>query len=281
MACNCFKEGKTKSCPFPQHVLLNEEGSWTLDLPWEEHESEYEEFREWIKDACLHERMEIVKERVSNWSGVRLFQEAMRENGSEHFPVLLSEIPDVNGGHTSADLAAKMQSELEFFKNLPSLGKSIWLIDTETGGLLHEHVKSHDGIFMLGGGNTIQFGLDPAGFFVFDKQSNKVVFRSSKFEQKIFNQEMEKEKKGSRKGVRFVDMPSGRTWEGNAFIPGEQIPWPDGKLRNDKGQFRSRFPLKLHIEERDRIPSDFEYIIEPLLRLCTAACETRNPICWF
>jgi hypothetical protein len=50
---------------------------------------EYGAIDEWLKTGCTHEDMEFASEHIGAWTGVRLFQQALREAGEADFPTLL------------------------------------------------------------------------------------------------------------------------------------------------------------------------------------------------
>jgi hypothetical protein len=260
-------------------VKLDEGGYWSLDLPWEGHESEHNRFDDWHENGCAHFRMQAADERVANLSGLASFLQALAAaGGATRFPVLQIALPTSNDGQCSPATAAAMGLELEFFKAMPSLGQTTWLIDSETGGTIFEHIEVYDGIFMLDGSSGVSMGVDGEGFFVIDRRSGAEVFRSRKFEQLLLDPvETDNHRKGR---VVLTDLARGASWSGTCAVSGRQIAWPDGRMQNDAGKLRFHHPTRFHTELRSRAAADFSYIVDPLLRLCHAASETGNPIRW-
>src|SRR5262245_25217307 len=106
---------------------------------------------EWLDSACEHPGMRLVFERINNWAGVRVFQEALRRLGPEQFPTVLAEIPSANGGSTSAEAAALALDELERFRRADAAWARPVLLDETDEGLC-EYVASYGGLFMFAAG---------------------------------------------------------------------------------------------------------------------------------
>lgn len=77
--------------------------------------------------------MDVALEGVSNWSGVRAFQEALRSVESAVFPVLLAELPNANGGQCPAAACGQILAELDRFDSLERVCRSTWLVNSATG----------------------------------------------------------------------------------------------------------------------------------------------------
>ena len=78
----------------------------------------------------------------------------------------------------------------------------------------------------------------------------------------------------------YADLGSGREFECRFAVPGGTIPWPDGRMQDDRGRCRFRYPEALHVEIRAVRSSDFEFILGPLERIFRASVETGNPVRW-
>jgi hypothetical protein len=123
--CNCWKLGLTSEPPFPRDCLeLDQEGYVNL-RPEFDNKSYWSPFWEWTQKCCAHKGMDYASEHISNWSGYRLFQEALERAGCELFPALCAELPNSNGGQTGSAQSKLAVAELERFKQLPSLGKML------------------------------------------------------------------------------------------------------------------------------------------------------------
>jgi hypothetical protein len=182
--CRCWEEGKTTPCPFPEHVLRSDDMDMLeLDLPWEGNEEMHRQFEIWRRQCCAHEDMWLAIEYISNWSGVRAFQHALRSAGGARFSTLLAQIPDLNGGRTQPEIAMLCLAELEVFSALGAFGSQVWLFDAETGSRIHNYIEAYEGVFILcGKGEPYRIGLDHNGCFV-RRPSEEELFRSMKFEQ--------------------------------------------------------------------------------------------------
>ena len=92
--CRFWEEGRTRPCPFPQRIQFGTDlDLLELDLPWEGNEEMHRQFDRWRWHCCAHENMWLANERISNWSGVRAFQQALRSAGEARFSTLLAATP--------------------------------------------------------------------------------------------------------------------------------------------------------------------------------------------
>lgn len=271
--CRCFAEGRFSPFPLIEHVKLDEEGYLNLDLPYGDSPDNYQLFRQWIDSACEHPRMRLASEYISNWTGYRSFQQTLAVAGWEHFPALKAELPENNGGLTEAAAAKRMLEELAFFNEQAQLGWTTLLVDTDTGEKLHEYIAPYDGIFHYGA-DGIDMGVDETGFFVC-KREGRELFRSMKFQQNLLNKGLRKLLR--RPAVEFIDLEKGESIHCRHGVL-RISNWPDGRLQDDRGRLHFEYPARLHVTTRQRYPSEFEYILGPLRRICEAAVETGNPI---
>jgi hypothetical protein len=222
--------------------------------------------------------MNLFSEYISNWTGYRSFQQALATAGWVHFPTLRTELPESNDGLTRALAAARMLNELSFFTAGAELGWTTALVDTDSGQELHEHIKAYDGKF-LHGITGIDMGVDENGFFVCSSsaRSSRELFRSIDFQQNLLNSGLRKLFR--RPVAEFVDIESGRKFRNREGVF-RISPWPDGRMQDDHGNVNIKYPARLQIVRRQREPSEFEHILNPLRSACQAAVETGNPISW-
>jgi hypothetical protein len=136
--CNCWRDGKTAEPPIPREwVNVDEDGwVWNSNPTWppgaQEGTPEYDQamakdiaFDVWkVNGACSHENMQLVHERIANWSGVGGLRQALREAGESEFATVLAELPEGNGGHTPSALALRMVEEIDRFLALLADGRS-------------------------------------------------------------------------------------------------------------------------------------------------------------
>ncbi|MEV0429141.1 hypothetical protein [Micromonospora sp. NPDC050495] len=249
--CRCWQDGLATPCPVGP-VGYDEDGWLALLRPWKGNQAAHATFDAWLKGACPHQAMEQATEHVSNWAGVRLFQQALRTAGTERFPTLATALPGVNGGSLPADRAAVALAELDAFARADRIADEVELIDEATGRVLMQYVESYHGVFMFGPG--FQAGVDPDGFFVLDRADPPAtLFRAS----------------------RFTQRP----------LPGDRVEFTVGGARTvltmrTVGEHGEPPPERLAVRTRSRSGDDFAYLVEPLRRLCAAAVATGNPVRW-
>ncbi|MEV0398183.1 hypothetical protein [Polymorphospora rubra] len=249
--CRCWQDGLATPPPVGP-VGLDEEGYLDLLLPWEGNEDAHTAFDTWVERACPHEQMEQAGERVSNWAGLRLFQQTLEAAGWSHFPTLHAGLPSANGGWMPAEQAARVLDELEFFAHRARIEDEVVLVDEATGRELMTYVAAYCGVTMLGPG--YRAGVDPDGFFVLDPDADPPVtlFRASRFEQRV--------------------LPDGQVeFTGGGTTARVAMP-PIGERRTP--------PPRLRVESRPRTAADFDYVVGALRRLCEASVATGNPVMW-
>jgi len=219
--CNCYAGGLTTPPPHQEHVCA-QEGYLELDLPWETHQAEHCAFDEWMAVACAHEGMNAACEHIANWTGYRLFREALGLAGWERFPTLRAVLPDANGGLVPAAESARCLEELQAFEGYRTSVPA--LFDSETGAVLRFHVQLYQGAF-YSGRSGMAAGIDGRGLFVLERQEAETteIFRALRIEQRPVVC-------GGEKGAELVDLDSGARLT-VALRIGEAIPWPDGRNR--------------------------------------------------
>ena len=142
-----------------------------------------------------------------------------------------------------------------------------------------EHVGSYGGVFIQSGSSGLEAGFDADGFFIRTGEGKLELFRAARFRQEILDPDADPYGPEPWRVV-YADLDSGREFECRFAVPGETIPWPDGRMQDDRGRCRFRYPETLHVEVRAVHCSDFEYILGPLERIFRASVETGNPVRW-
>ena len=275
--CNCIKEGLKIPERFKRYFEIDEEGYPALTLPYPGNEDIHLEFDNWLSAGCPHPNMDFVNERVSNWPGVRLFQEFLQNLSSDVFEIILDEIPNVNGGLVPPYRAEKMLYALQKFKDTnQSLEKTV-LVDSHSGYIIFEYIPAYEGKMILSGREGINLGISKDHFFI-ENLNGIILFSSKKFEQIIIDQK--KTENYLESPVVYKDCGTGASFKCTTAICGEQIPWPDGEWQNKKGKVRFKYPKKLQIRSVIRTINDYFYIVEPLIKVCEASIKTKNPIRW-
>ncbi|MBO3743884.1 hypothetical protein [Actinoplanes flavus] len=249
--CRCWQDGLTPPAPVGP-VGFDEEGYLSLLVAGDGYTEAEAVFDGWMASACPHELMEQASEHLANWTGYRLFQQALGAAGWSHFPTLRAELPSANGGRMPAEAAARVLGELDHFERQAVIDDEVVLVDEATEAVALRYVAAYQGVLMLGPG--YRAGVDQEGFFVLDPDSDPpaTLFRSARFRQRVlpggqvqFSDE--------EKSVRIAMSPVG-----GAGTPPEQ----------------------LCVKTRPQLPAEFDYIVEPLRRLCQAAVATGNPVMW-
>jgi hypothetical protein len=258
--CRCWEEGKTHPCPFPDHVRIGEDMDMLeLDLPRDGNEEAHANFESWRRMACPHENMWFVNEWISNWSGVRIFQQALRAAGDIRFASLLAQIPNINGGRTEPQTAQICLSELDAFESLGPFGRQIWLIDKETGERVQYYVEAYNGVFIhthLANNDPIEIGLDARGFFI-RRAEGEELFRAKGFEQR----------RRSDKDFEFRDLHSAMSFACRTGIGGvDPLARP------------SRI---LAVQEVRDHPDEYGHIIARLRAVFEASARLQHDVVWF
>jgi hypothetical protein len=278
--CNCYAEGITTPCPFPEWFTINQTGFPELNVAHQNiTEADEIRFHEWLQTCCAHPGMIYAGAYVSNWEGYNAFLTALDTVGEEHFPTLVAELPGAEGGLTMPDAAAKALRELEFFRAQDDVGKNMFVVNGETGEKLFARVPEHENVFIWDGRNGLNIGLDDEGLFIEDSwELSRIVFRARHIEQILLDPDVTD--MGGDGRVTLVDVDSGRRFDCKTPIPGKEIPWPDGRIRDDEGRFRLEYPRLINVEEHTLKGSDFESILRPLTMVLEASVTTGNPVRW-
>jgi len=302
VACNCYREGKTPPPPSSAHVILDELGEPTLDLPYASNRSEHEKFDEWKRNACQHEDMWLAFERVGNWTGVGLFLDMMEVVGWDNFPKLREQLAESNAGITPAVEAQGMLADLDRFMALPRLGDKVCLVDAVTGDPIVDYFGRRQVRFLARG--EIDFELDPSSFVVRRRRPGEEVgvelFRSRHFQQELlsgFDSDAQQAAPQSppsgvigrlaqrlrgrstadpASAVEFVDCDSGARITQHMAL---QIK-ASGRSAESGGPEAVRFPRELRVDHRTALPGDFNDVIHAIASACRASIATGNPIRW-
>ncbi|KUL40042.1 hypothetical protein [Actinoplanes awajinensis] len=238
--CRCWQDGLVVP---PAGPVVLDGGVLVLQLPYSGNAAAHHAFSGWKTDACPHPGMNLADERVSNWSGLRLFQQALGGN----FPTLRAELPDANGGgDTSPERAAPILAELDRFERTAGATDETVLVDEATGRVVMKYVAAYHGVFMLDPDHRA--GVDPDGFFVVDPP--RTLFRATRFTQRVLT-------------GGDVELTAG---EQRAVIAMTPLGSPPAE--------------HLAVASRPRSATDFAHLIGALRRLCAASIETGNAITW-
>ncbi|MCI0380854.1 MAG: hypothetical protein L0215_25000 [Gemmataceae bacterium] len=276
--CNCFKLGQTRTPPFPTEWLVIDGEGYLSCRPEYELKYDWVTLYQWKQSCCEHEGMNFARERISNWTGYRLFQEALGKIGWDKFPVLKRELPNTNGGLSSPEAAKAALVELKRFRACPSLGQNAVLVDTKSGFVIYQHVSAYEGIFIFAGRTNVEAGIGQSKFFIRDRDTHSIIFQASRIKQSLLDPVHEDSFYEGR--VELRDLDTNQIYVGKIVVSGPPIPWPDGRIQNDKGESRYERSDGFHVEIRSTVPGDFDYIVNALTKVFEASIITGNPVRW-
>jgi hypothetical protein len=258
--CTCWEEGLTTPCPFPRdRIAIDDElDDLVLMLPWDGNLDAHSRFNDWRQSCCKHDDMQLAFAHISNWAGLRRFQEALRNSGSERFATLLAEIPGTNGGQTTSTNAGRCLAELEAFASLAPFGNVTKLSDVTHGRTIYTFIEVHDGVFAWLGSDDLEMGVDPAGFFI-KERAGRDLFRAAAFEQ------------SERTDGNFVFRdPATQT----SYTCGHGV----GYLEDDGKTWI--YPKRLEVSTVPDTPENYDSLISPLRRVFEASRATGHPVVW-
>jgi hypothetical protein len=287
VACNCFHEGKTPRPPHPDLLFVDPNGEVDLNIvvpesgdddAWRDYCKEYDDLEQWQKSACPHPDMFYARVGVANWPGYRLFQQAQAQVGWEHFPVLREQLPTSDSGTTSALAAVGALQELHGFVGMSAIGTNTFLIDSDTAEVLAEHVEGDSGVFLLAIPG-LEVGVDHHGLFIRGPDlPHPEHFRSQRFLQTLLDPQFTR--RTGKGPARYTDLETDHAYVCDVVACKKQVPWPDGRLRDDEGQLRWECSSRLHTECEPIRALDYSYAVEPLIEVLTASVATGNPVIW-
>lgn len=258
--CTCWEEGKTKPAPVKrEHIIVDEEtDELDLDLPWEGHQNDHAALQQWLENCCPHPNMRLVWQRISNWAGVRHLQAALRDLGDDAFPHLLAAIPNTNGGRTEPGESRLCIEELARFEQLAPFGRRTNLVDATSGALIQGYIADYGGVFAWLGREGLEFGVDPAGFFITDSEGTEF-FRAREFDQLPHE----------AAAYTFLDLESGTT-----FVSPKGVSYlgPDG--------LRDIYPKRLKVVSVYDSPDNYKHEIDALRKVFEASVASGRPVVW-
>lgn len=260
--CGCLTAGLARPAPVPVRFDPVE----GLVVPVSDDDFG-EAFYTWLHTACAHPDMRLIREHVSNWPGVRLFQEALARD-ARAYPTLIAEVPDGNGGLTPAAAAAGALEEIAAFRASPATRSRAVLVD-EHGHVLQEHVAAYDGVFILSGGSGMRAGLTSEGVFFVEDDEGLRAFESTDFKQEV----VKTATTVSRAVYALTDLSTGRSLVSPIAVV--RYFFPDGAIRASEA-----VPLRVRAEVNTEGADAFDYILVPLERLFRTSVDADLPVYW-
>lgn len=276
--CACYRRGKTRPFPLPEWInrfRFDIEGILGLDLPYEGYEHDHDMIQDWMQDACEHDDMEYVSLSLSNWTGYLAFLQALTQIGWKFFPILQQELPRNNSGYTSAPKALRILRELDIFAKLVKHTENAFLFNTLDQHVIQEYLAATQGVFVLNQEAGYRMGIDPNGFFIEhqDPDDNDIwqeKFRASQFEQRVFK----RDESGKPLQVEFYCAQTEARFA-------TDVPLIQYEMMGAGKLLMPHYPGAMHVELRQMDAKHFDYILDPLRKVCHAAVCTGNPIVWF
>ncbi|MFX1253553.1 MAG: hypothetical protein ACFFCZ_18225 [Promethearchaeota archaeon] len=227
---------------------------------------------------CEHDDGEFVSERISNWGGLRYFQDALARIGWEYFPTLYAELPNSDDSVPPEACPAALK-ELEYFRERVAEEICPFLIDIQRGTVMWEYIAAYNGIFIMDGRGGVDIGFNADGLFLIDRRDREKVFQAKRIEQHVG----ERGKNinpglsclGKYNGLDFTKVVYTDRDTGKKFSCHTAI-----KRIESYEPYRFSYPRYLNVEMRNLDPSEFDYIIKPLIKVFMASIETGNPVYW-
>lgn len=269
--CNCLKEGKTTEPPIDRTWIISEDdGYYYLDPKYATDTDLEKQLYDWSKNCCIHSGMKI-DEHISNWAGLRVFQEILDKIGIEHFPVLSRQLPEMNGGSLSVESAKAALQELEGFEQKTQALTNIYLINVDNNQPIYQYVDAYEGKIMWS--KAYSAGFNANGFYIVKSDTDEILFQGKRITQKVYTYPnwLYRFAKIFNIKLKTVRKACWINQDTNAHF---YIPWGisvDGK----------EYPKELIVEERTTDISDVEYIIGQFRKIFQASIEMNNPVFWF
>jgi hypothetical protein len=282
--CNCYREGLATTPPVPAPlIVLDRDGWFNLDMPYDGNKDEFRRLDEWVRSGCTHPDMVFAHARVAGWDAYRVFREALGRVGWARYPTLRDELPELNGGTTEAAAAVAALDELADLRRRPELGRTWYLVDEDTDEPIAAHTASDGGTIVWDGGSRLAIGIDPRGLFVVSAEPPaRELFRAMRVEQRLaaVGAAAPSGAAASEGPVELVDLDSGARVSCSTPVPGRSIPWPDGRMVDDRGRVRTSYPRRMRVEPRTVTPATFDDIVSALEGVFRAAIITGNAVRW-
>lgn len=201
---------------------------------------------------------------ITSWKGYSAFVDALEQIGTQHFPIILAQLPDGDEGTTSPEKAALMREELRYFLQQQSQVQQVVLVDVERGVDISMGSQISGGALSMDRVSGYDLGFDENGFFVRDRwEMNRDLFRAMRVQQHLLYPETHT--------VEYEDLDSGQRFRCNVPF-GKPLPDDDGIPRMILAHFQ--------VEIRPTAPNRFGYITDPLMRTLELSIAENAAINW-
>lgn len=267
--CNCFKEGKTSEPPVDREWIIQDEGYYSLNPLYSKDMDLDNKIYKWSQNCCEHPFMHI-SERISNWSGIRLFQQAMNTIGIDNFPILNTELPDVNGGYLTVENAKKALAELDIFEKRIVTINNIYLINVDSGEAVYEYIDAYDGKVIFSKPYSLGFNIN--GLYIVESDSNKILFQGKSVQQKVYYYPQ---------WLKIITKITPIK-----LRPIRKVCWIDTATKNHfytkfgLSIYNGNYPKEFTIKEQPTDIFNYQYIIDSLRKMFEASIQMNNPVYW-
>jgi hypothetical protein len=278
--CRCYELGHYTPPPYALDVYQDEGGYPALGLPQNEHTHEaFAEFREWLRSACEHPNMHYANVRIASGAGYMNLLVALDEFGWEKLPTLRNLLPwpQDNFRPMKPSAARKALRELQYFRENADFGQNSFIVDSDSGIVINEFQPDKEGALHtinMDEHNNTRIAFNSRGVYIIEKPNGnrrgRVVFQAKRLEQRLLEPAattLEHERR-----VEYTNLNTGRKWV--CATPIAKAIW------GDDAKIHYMYPRYLHVEERKRDGSYFDYVLEPLTDVLRTAIEIGNPIVW-
>lgn len=201
---------------------------------------------------------------ISSWKAFRNFMDAVATLGIEHYPTIISQLPDGDEGYTSADKVQYLLNELKHFIAHQSEIQQAVLVDTERESDISMGSNILRGALTTDRLTGYDLGFDEKGFFVRDRwELDRILLQGMRVEQRLMNPEQHQ--------VEYINLDTD-----SRFL----CTTPFGKVGTGEDGIPRMMLQYFHVELRDTAPGRFAYITAPLGRLFESALEKGERIEW-
>ncbi len=258
--CTCYRDGKTRPCPFPDDYYIDNEGYPAVKLAGDETDDDQSDaFDRWLASCCPHPYMELQLVSIESWKRYESFRDALGQIGWEQFPTLKHVLPEENYGLMPANAAPKALAELERFRALNGVTRT-FLVNSETG----DSIGSDSIEYSRDGTEGLRIGFDDDGFFIIDTwEFKRELFRAKRFEQRVVQGEINQ--------YDYRDLDS----EQHLICS-----LPVRVFKQSEVGLRQEYPRLMHIEARTVETAYYEAVLKPLLTIFQASIDSGNPVRW-
>lgn len=268
--CNCLSEGKTTEPPVDKTwIMCDEDGYYNLNPEYSDDADLNDKIYDWSEHCCEHPGMHLWKS-ICNWYGLRAFQQALINLDGECFPILTTQLPNVNGGSMSVENARKALEELDVFEQNIHKVRNVYLINEENNQTVYEYIDEYKGKVMYSKPYSLGFNIN--GLYIIESESNRIVFQGKHVTQQIYVhpewiRRLAKVLHIKMKPVRKVSWINRETKECFNTSWGLSV-------------YGADYPKGFTVEERAINVDDYQDIIISFRKIFEASIQMNRPVFW-